>query len=82
MSWGLILLLSALVVLVAILRAWQAIRDTRDTERGSPPGSGYHTIDASYTSGAGGGGQVMHYKVPQDPQEYAQIFVPKDKGTS
>ncbi len=80
MNWEAVLLLSLLVLLVAGLRARQSLRHTKDTERGSPPGKGYHTIDASYASGAGGGGQVMHYKVPRDPQEYAKHFVPKDRS--
>ena len=80
MNWEVVLLLSLLILGVAALRARQSLRHTKGTERGSLPGTGYHTIDASYSSGAGGGGQVMHYKVPKDPQEYARTFVPKDTG--
>ena len=80
MNWELIVILCGAILLVTVLKGLQSLRNTRNTSRGSPPGKGYHEIDASYTSGGGGGGNVMHYRVPQDPQEYAKTFVPKTKA--
>ena len=79
MDWTFILVVSALIVVVAILRAWQSIRHSSGTERGSLPGTGHHIIDAEYHSGGGGGGHSAQYRVPRDPQEYAKTFIPKDK---
>jgi hypothetical protein len=75
----LIVILSALVLLLAVLRAMQAVRHAQDDERGSPPGVGYHTLHAEYSSGAGGGHSTT-YRVPRDPQEYAKRFVPRDRS--
>ena len=44
----LVLILSVLVLIVAVLRGLQALKHTRDTERGSKPGKGYHET-VSYT---------------------------------
>jgi hypothetical protein len=74
-----IAVLCGLVVLVAALRARQAVRHDRHDRRGSAPGKGYHVIDASYHSGGGGGGQSAEFRVPRDPQEYARLFIPKDR---
>lgn len=82
MSWWPVLLLSALVLLVAVLRAAQALRHTAGTERGTLPGSGDQIIHADYSSGAGGGGHSTTYRVPRDPQKYAQRFVPRDRSRS
>lgn len=79
MSWGPIVLLSALILLVAVLRAAQSLRHSRGTERGSLPGTGDHILHADYSSGAGGGGQSTTYRIPRDPQEYARKFVPRDR---
>jgi len=79
MDWTFILIVSALIVVVAVLRAAQSIRHTRGTERGSLPGTGDHIIDAAYHSGGGGGGHSTQYRIPRDPQEYAKTFIPKDK---
>ncbi|TMM54355.1 hypothetical protein [Sulfitobacter sabulilitoris] len=79
MDWLLIGILCIAIVVVAVLRGLQALRHTRDTERGSLPGKGYHTIEANYFSGGGGGGHASSFKVPRDPQEYARTFIPKDK---
>ncbi|WP_208351518.1 hypothetical protein [Pseudaestuariivita rosea] len=69
-----ILIIAGLTIAIAVAR----MRDLKGTERGSPPGKGYHVIDADYSSGAGGGGHQTQYKVPKDPQEYAKLFVPKE----
>jgi hypothetical protein len=78
-AWGMIAILSALVLLVSVLKAAQTIRQDRGRDpRGSAPGTGYHVIDASYHSGGAGGGHSAEFRVPKDPQEYAQMFVPKN----
>mgnify|MGYP003308822533 CR=1 FL=1 len=46
----LVLILSVLVLIVEVLRGLQALKHTRDTERGSKPGKGYHEIDSTYHS--------------------------------
>ena len=79
MDWIFVVVVSVLIVVVAVLRAWQSIRHTRGEERGSLPGTGHHIIDAAYHSGGGGGGHSTQYRVPRDPQEYAKTFIPKDK---
>jgi hypothetical protein len=79
MNWTLVVILSALVLLLAVLRGLQALRHTKDTERGSLPGKGYHTIEANYFSGGGGGGQPGEFRVPRDPQEYARTFIPGNR---
>ena len=78
-SFAVIAALSALILLVAVLRAAQAIREDRRRGRGSRPGEGYHMIDASYHSGGSGGGHSASYRVPKDPQAYARLFIPKDR---
>ena len=80
MNLNLVVILSVLVRIVAVLRGLQSLRHTRDTERGSAPGKGYHEIDATYHSGGGGGGHQTTYRIPRDPQEYAKRFIPKDKS--
>ena len=69
-------LLGAAILLLLGLRALWVVRSERGAPRGSLPGKGYHEIDASYFSGGGGGGQSYTFKVPQDPQAYARLFVP------
>ncbi|MBS0122665.1 hypothetical protein [Thetidibacter halocola] len=76
-----IVILCALILVVAGLRAVQAVRDDRERgTRGSEPGKGFHVIDASYHSGGSGGGHSTQYRVPRDPQDYARLFIPKDKS--
>lgn len=74
-----ITLLVIAIVLVAVISGAMALKRTRGTERGSPPGKGDHVIEANYSSGAGGGGHSTTYTVPRDPQEYAKRFVPREK---
>ncbi|NSX55226.1 hypothetical protein [Parasulfitobacter algicola] len=69
-----IAIISALTIALAIVR----VKQTRGTERGSLPGKGDHIIEADYSSGMGGGHHTQ-YRVPKDPQEYAKMFVPKEK---
>ena len=77
MNWPVILTLSALVLLLAVLRGLQALRHTKGTERGVEPGEGYTKIEANYSSGLGG--HTTEYYVPRDPQEYAKTFIPRDR---
>ncbi|WP_298431175.1 hypothetical protein [uncultured Jannaschia sp.] len=83
-------LLSAIIgggiILVLALRAlWimraEARQDDGGRPRGIPPGDGYTEIVSEYCSGAGGGGNRLVTRVPQDPQEYARAFVPRRNGT-
>jgi hypothetical protein len=78
-DWVVISLLSAAILLVSLISGALALRQTRDTERGSLPGKGDHIIEANYSSGAGGGGHSTTYRIPKDPQEYAKRFVPKER---
>lgn len=77
-AFGTIAALSAAILLVLALRTVQVIRreGTRPA-RGSPPGTGHHVIDASYSSGGAGGGHHATFTVPRDPQAYARTFVPR-----
>jgi len=80
MSGGLLItILSGLVLLVAVLRAAQSIRQDRAQGRGTLPDTGHSVIDASYSSGGAGGGDAMRYRIPRDPQTYAKLFIPKDR---
>lgn len=74
-----IILLSLAILAVAIISGAVALRQTRGTERGSLPGKGDHVIEATYSSGAGGGGHSTSYTIPRDPQEYAKRFIPREK---
>lgn len=78
MDIGVILLLLVAIVVVSIIAGAASLRRTRGTERGSPPGKGYHVIDVNYNSGAGGGTQMTSYTIPRDPQEYAKRFIPRE----
>ncbi|MEM7074381.1 MAG: hypothetical protein AAGA28_02630 [Pseudomonadota bacterium] len=66
----------AIVVLVAALAVLG--QRTNPGRRGSPPGQGHHVLRSDYQSGIGGG-NVREWKVPRDPDDYAKLFVPKDK---
>jgi hypothetical protein len=80
MSGGwLITILSGLVLLMAVLRAAQAIRQDRAQEHGTLPDKGHSVIESHYSSGGAGGGQSMSYRIPRDPQTYAKLFIPKDR---
>ncbi|MBE0452362.1 hypothetical protein [Roseovarius autotrophicus] len=76
---GLITLLAVLVLIVAVLRAAQAIRQDRAIGRGTEPGQGHSVIESHYSSGGAGGGHSMSYRIPRDPQTYAKLFIPKDR---
>ena len=66
------------IVAVTALVAFVARRRNpmEDTDQTDPD---YHTLRSDYQSGMGGG-SVRTWKVPKDPQEYARLFVPKDKS--
>ncbi|MDE4096370.1 hypothetical protein [Phaeobacter gallaeciensis] len=74
------LFMSFLVVGVFVMTAVVAVigqRRAPTEEDDSDPD--YHTLRSDYQSGMGGG-SVRTWKVPKDPQEYARLFVPKDKS--
>jgi len=79
---AIIAVLSGLVLLLAVLRAAQALHHERGTPReggrGSAPGAGESIIDSHYSSGVSGG-QNMSYRISRDPQTYAKLFIPKDR---
>lgn len=81
MSYNLIIAsLFALVLAAFIWRALNIVwKEALKNERGSDKKSGYHIIHAEYSSGISG--HHTTYKVPCDPQEYAQFFSPQKTET-
>ena len=77
MDWPVIIGLSGLVLVLAVLRGLQALRHSKDSERGVDPGPGYTRVEVNYSSGLGG--HSGEYFVPRDPQEYAKTFIPRDR---
>ncbi|RXV63230.1 hypothetical protein C6W92_10060 [Roseovarius sp. A46] len=79
---AIITVLSGLVLLLAVLRAAQVLRQERESgsgaRRGTEPGSGDSIIESHYSSGVSGG-QSMTYRISRDPQTYAKLFIPKDR---
>jgi len=79
---AIITVLSGLVLLLAVLRAAQVLRQERGTPleggRGTAPGPGDSIIESHYSSGVSGG-QSMSYRISRDPQTYAKLFIPKDR---
>ncbi|CTQ31838.1 hypothetical protein [Jannaschia rubra] len=76
--------IGAFIVALLLGRAiWILRAETRQGHdgrpRGIPPGTGYTQIDSNYSSGLGGGHQLIT-RVPKDPQEYARAFVPRHNG--
>ena len=78
-DYTLIAVLSGAILLILLGRAIYVVRKEKPDGRGSLPGTGDHIIEANYHSGGAGGGHSSTFKVPKDPQKYAQAFVPKDK---
>ena len=76
---GLIAGLSIAIVLLLFFRALWVVRHEKGQGRGSLPGQGDHEVRADYFSGGAGGGHSGSFRVPKDPQTYAQQFVPKDR---
>jgi len=78
---AIITVLSGLVLLLAVMRAAQVLRQERGTPReggrGTEPGPGDSIIESHYSSGVSGG-QSMSYRISRDPQTYAKLFIPKD----
>lgn len=70
-----VVLISAAIMLVLVVRAAWVVRAEKNQPRGSRPGKGDHVIDANYNSGLGG--QSGQFRVPKDPEEYARTFVPR-----
>jgi hypothetical protein len=73
-----ITILASLVLVLAVLRAAQAMRHDPKTGRGTEPGRGYTVIESHYSSGVSGG-HDMRYRISRDPQTYAKLFIPKDR---
>ena len=78
-DWGVIAYLFVAIVLLLFFRALGVIRHEKGQGRGSLPGQGDHEVRADYFSGGAGGGHSGSFRVPKDPQKYAQKFVPKDR---
>ena len=78
-NWSVIAYISAIIIFILLFRAIWVVRQEKDQGRGSLPGQGDHEIRADYFSGGAGGGHSGSFRVPKDPQKYAQQFVPKDK---
>jgi hypothetical protein len=81
-DWGVIVYLCVAIVLLLFFRALWVIRLEKGQGRGSLPGQGDHEVRADYFSGGAGGGHSGSFRVPKDPQKYAQQFVPKDRKTN
>ena len=78
-SLGSIVFLFLEILALLLIRAISVIRHEKDQGRGCLPGDGDHEIRSDYFSGGGGGGHSSSFRVPKDPQKYAQQFVPKPK---
>ena len=78
-NWGLIAYLSLAILILLFFRTLWVIQHEKDQGRGSLPGQGDHEVRADYFSGGAGGGHSGSFRVPKDPQKYAQQFVPKDR---
>ena len=76
---GLIAGLSIAILLLLFFRALWVVRHEKGQGRGSLPGQGDHEVRADYFSGGAGGGHSGSFRVPKDPQTYAQQFVRKDR---
>ena len=74
-----ITLLCMAILFVVGWRTIHVMRQEKDAKRGSEPGTGHHIVEAAYHSGGAGGGHDGRFTVPRDPQEYARLFVPKQK---
>ena len=78
-NWSVIAYISSIIIFILLFRAIWVVRQEKDQGRGSLPGQGDHEVRADYFSGGAGGGHSGSFRVPKDPQKYAQQFVPKDK---
>jgi hypothetical protein len=76
-SWVVIACTLFAILLILFVRAFWVIRQEKGQGRGSLPGEGDHEVRADYFSGGAGGGHSGIFRVPKDPQKYAQQFVPK-----
>ncbi|WP_410349395.1 hypothetical protein [Yoonia sp.] len=81
MSFNLIIgILAALILAAFVLRAINiVISEKGEVIRGSDKKTGFHVIHAEYSSGISG--HHTTYKVPCDPQQYAQLFSPQETET-
>ena len=65
----------AAILALLLARTLYILRKEKDdSNRGSEPGDGHHTIHAEYSSGFSG--HSTSYDIPRDPQAYARLFVP------
>ncbi len=78
MDWIVPALLGLAIMGLLAWRVATVMRRERGQAPGAPPGRGRHVLRSEYSSGVGGG-EAREYTVPKDPQDYARLFVPKDK---
>ena len=76
-SWVIIAYILFVILAILLARAFWVVRQEKGQGRGSLPGEGDHEVRADYFSGGAGGGHSGSFRVPKDPQKYAQQFVPK-----
>ena len=76
MSLFMSFLVFGVIVMTAVVAVIGQRRAPTEEDDSDPD---YHTLRSDYQSGMGGG-SVRTWKVPKDPQEYARLFVPKDKS--
>ena len=74
----LIIILCGGIMAILIGRAIYVVRSEKQMTRGTEPGHGVVEIKSEYASGVGGG-EYRTYSVPKNPDNYAQMFVPKDR---
>ena len=78
-NWLPITFLSLAILAILLIRAIYVVGKEKNQGRGCLPGDGFHEIRSDYFSGGSGGGHSGSFRVPKDPQKYAQQFVPNDK---
>ena len=77
--WDPITFLSLTVLALLLIRANWVVYHERGQSRGCLSVDRAHKIRSDYFLGGTGGGQSSSFRVPKEPQKYAQQFVPKGK---